>query len=293
MKRITQLACTLVPALISLLVMQEKVSADTLVAFGQPDFEWSHAAEGWVKPYHIWLADDYWAQTFPATLLPAANHLTLTLFVDDNTFSSQELEVNVLLNDTVIGSLVLSPGMLGVHTFDFSFDPIAGPDYRLEIRAANTVTDTGCVSIAIDGRSFIDLRFDTVLAFSQPDFEWSHAGDNWVKPYHIWITGDYWAQNFLSTLLPAASHLTLQLTIDDNTFSSQQLDVDVLLNEIAVGSFSMPPGMLGPQTLDFSFDPIAGPDFRLEIRATNTVTDTGCVSMAIDGRSFFTLTAPP
>jgi hypothetical protein len=182
------------------------------------------------------------------------------------------LEVTVLLNQTVVGSLSLSPGMLGTQTYDFSFDPIPGPDYRLELRATNTVTDTGCVSIAIDGRSFLDLSSDTLLVFRQADFEWSHAGEGYA-PYHIWLAGDYWAQNFPATQLASTNHMTLTLAIDDNTFSSQQLDVNVLLNQTVIGSLTLGPGMLGTQTYDFSFDPIPGPDYRLEVRATSSVTD--------------------
>ena len=143
-------------AIIVLLAMRSQAKADTRLAFSQPDFEWSHAGQGYVS-YHIWLAGDYWAQSFPATQLASANHMTLTLTIDDNTFSSQQLEVNVLLNQTVLGSLTLSPGMLGTQTYDFSFEPIPGPDYRLEVRATNSVTDGGCVSMAIDGRSFLKL----------------------------------------------------------------------------------------------------------------------------------------
>ena len=143
-------------AIIVLLAMRSQAKADTRLAFSQPDFEWSHAGQGYVS-YHIWLAGDYWAQSFPATQLASANHMTLTLTIDDNTFSSQQLEVNVLLNQTILGSLTLSPGMLGTQTYDFSFDPLPGPDYRFEVRATNSVTDGGCVSMAIDGRSFLKL----------------------------------------------------------------------------------------------------------------------------------------
>src|SRR5207302_1628633 len=134
--------------------------------------------EGYV-PYHIWIAGDYWAQNFPATLLASANHLALTLTIDDNTFVTEQLQVNVLLNQTVIGSISLSPGLLGTQTYDFAFDPISGPDYRLEFRATNTVSDGGCVSMAIDGRSFGNLSADTLLTFSPPDFECSHAGEGY------------------------------------------------------------------------------------------------------------------
>jgi hypothetical protein len=293
MKTFVRCTCRYLAAFVLMLTVQNKVNANTLLAFSQPDFEWSHAVEGWVKPYHIWIAGDYWAQNFPATPLVSVNHMTLTLTIDDNTFSSEQLEVNVLLNQTVVGSLRLSPGMLGTQTYDFYFDSIPGPDFRLELRATNTVTDTGCVSIALDGRSFADIGSATLLAFSQPDFEWSHAAEGWVKPYHIWLADDYWAQNFPATQLATANHMTLSLTIDDNTFSSQQLDVNVLLNQAVVGSLSLTPGMLGVQIYDFSFDPVPGPDYRFEVRATNTVTDTSCVSIAIDGRSFLRLNGPP
>jgi hypothetical protein len=133
------------------------VKANTRLAFSQPDFEWSYAADPSVKPYHIWVVGDHWAQNFLATGLASARHMTLTLFIDDNTFSSQQLAVNVLLNETVVGSASFAPGLLGTQTYSFSFDPVSGPDYRLEIRATNSVTDGGCISIAIGGLSFADL----------------------------------------------------------------------------------------------------------------------------------------
>ncbi len=292
MKAVVKRTCGYLAALILLLAMWDQVNADTLLAFSPPDFEWSHAGEGYI-PYHIWLADDYWAQNFPATPLASANHLALTLTIDDNTFVSEQLEMNVLLNQTVVGSLSLLPGLLGTQTYDFSFDPVPGPDYRLELRATKTVSDGGCVSMAIDGRSFVDLRDDTLLTFRLPDFEWSHAAESWVKPYHIWLADDYWAQIFPATPLASANRMTLTLTIDDNTFSSQELEVNVLLNQTVVGNLFLSPDLLGTQTYDFSFDPVPGPDFRLEMRAMNTVTDTGCVSIAIDGSSFARLGGPP
>jgi hypothetical protein len=136
---------------------RELVQANTRLAFSQPNFEWSYAADPSVKPYHIWIVDDHWAQKFLATGLASARHMTLTLFIDDNTFSSQQLAANVLLNGTVVGSASFAPGLLGTQTYLFSFDPISGPDYRLEIRATNSVSDGGCISIAIGGPSFADL----------------------------------------------------------------------------------------------------------------------------------------
>src|SRR5438552_2319138 len=109
MQTVVKRTCRYLAAVVLLLAIRNPVNADTLLTFSQPEFEWSHAGEGYV-PYHIWLAGDYWAQNFPATPLASANHMALTLFIDDNTFSSQQLDVNVLLNQTVVGSLSLPPG---------------------------------------------------------------------------------------------------------------------------------------------------------------------------------------
>jgi hypothetical protein len=127
---------------------------------------------------------------------------------------------------------------------------------------------------------------DVQLVFSTPDFEWHQTGGA-ATPYHIWATGDYWAQNFAATGLSDTSHMSLTLFINDNTLSGETLNLDVLLNQNNVGSISIPPGMIESQTFEFDFTSVAGPDYRIHIEATNTISPgLGSVSIAIDGPSY-------
>jgi hypothetical protein len=132
-----------------------------------------------------------------------------------------------------------------------------------------------------------------VLAFNPPQFEWHHPSGS-ATPNHIWVTGDFWGQNFLATGLPSASQMSLTLFIDDNSLSSVPLNVAVNLNSTTLGGFLIPSGVAGPLVRNFIFPAVAGPNYRLEIDATNTIpSGLGSVSIAANGRSFALLESVP
>ena len=96
-----------------------------MLVFGEPDFEWVQTG-GSATPYHIWYVGDYWAQTFPGTGLGSANEMDLRLYVDDNILTSgDQVDLDVLLNTTKIGDLVIPSGTSGVMDFNFSFSTIS------------------------------------------------------------------------------------------------------------------------------------------------------------------------
>ena len=132
-----------------------------------------------------------------------------------------------------------------------------------------------------------------ILTFSEPDFEWLANGTS-PTPYHIWTTGDYWAQDFTATGLASASTMSLRLFVDDNGLAAgQQVDLDVLLSANVVGSISLLDGVTGDLDYDFSFPAVAGPDYRVELLETNTVPlGDGAVSIGLGGQSFVTLGEP-
>lgn len=129
----------------------------TVLRFKAPELEWSHAMDFGLEHNHIWLAGDSWAQTFAGTPLPSANHMMLTLLINGNSLQHDALTLKVLLNGIGIGRLTVTPEMLGVSKQEIAFAPIAGPDYRVEIRVAGGARD-GCISIADNGTSFAVLR---------------------------------------------------------------------------------------------------------------------------------------
>jgi hypothetical protein len=136
----------------------------TLV-FSQPDFEW-HLSSGLATPFHIYSAGDFWAQNFSSTGLAEVNQMSLTLqFNSETTPTSSYLNLGVLLNGFDIGELSVQSGDTGLHDYQFSFDPVSGPDYRLELLALNSTGDGGgAVSLAIDGNSYA-----TIVAIPEPE----------------------------------------------------------------------------------------------------------------------------
>jgi hypothetical protein len=139
----------------------------------------------------------------------------------------------------------------------------------------------------------VDIRAST-LVFSEPDFEWHQTGFP-ASPYHIWVAGDFWAQNFQGTDLTSANEISLSLLFDSMTpLGPDLLDLDVLLNGFNIGNFSVPAGVTGSRTFAFSFAPVTGPDYRIEIRASNTIPEGGgSVSIALGGNSFATIVPEP
>jgi len=118
------------------------------------------------------------------------------------------------------------------------------------------------------------------LPFSEPDFDWIATGGS-ATPYHIWTTGDYWRQNFASTGLPSADAMTLSLNVDDT--ASETLNLDVLINAVDVGDFSLNPNDFGLQVFGFSFSPVAGDSYFIELVALNTITGgAGSYSISLD-----------
>ena len=133
-----------------------------------------------------------------------------------------------------------------------------------------------------------------ILFFNEPDFEWHQTGGS-ATPYHIWVTGDYWAQNFQGTGLGSANHMSLSLLFNSATTpSNAQLNLGVFLDGSGIGSFSVPGGVTGSQTFEFSFAPATGQDYRVEIRALNSLPPSnGAVSIALGQGSFVTLVPEP
>ena len=147
------------PALTVLIVaLTGPASGATTLFFSEPDFVWHHSG-GLATPYHIWVAGDYWAQTFPATSQPLADEMWLTLFVNSNYLTAgNQLNLDVILNWNVVGSLSIPSGATGTQTYHFTFSPMLGPDYSIQLLATNTVPPLGgSVSIGLDQRSYVTL----------------------------------------------------------------------------------------------------------------------------------------
>ena len=134
----------------------------------------------------------------------------------------------------------------------------------------------------------------TTLVFNEPDFEWLATGGD-STPYHIWTAGDFWAQAFQATDLTTANEISLSLLFNSLSIGGPDLlSLGVLLNGVEISDFSVPAGMRGRETFMFSFTPVAGPSYRIEIRANNTIPlGNGSVSIALGGSSFATVVPEP
>jgi hypothetical protein len=133
-------------------------SADVTLTFSEPDFDW--LAQGTSStPYHIWTTGDYWTQTFNATGQASAGHMDLRLFINDNTLSAgAHVDLSVLLNNTMIGSLSIPVGFTGAQNYSFNFSTIVGPNYNVRLLETNTVpSGAGAVSMGLGGSSFVTL----------------------------------------------------------------------------------------------------------------------------------------
>jgi hypothetical protein len=135
----------------------------TRLTFSAPDFEWFHPSGG-ATPNHIWVTGDYWAQNFNAIGIGAADAMALNLFIDDNSLNAgTALNMKVLLNGTQVGTFTLNPGVSGNTPFNFAFAPIAGPNYRIQLEATNTIPPLqGSVSMSAGGSSYADMSEVTV-----------------------------------------------------------------------------------------------------------------------------------
>lgn len=128
------------------------------------------------------------------------------------------------------------------------------------------------------------------LTFAKPDFEWHHPGND-ASASRIWNAGDYWAQKFTGTGLASVDSLALHLEYSkdfDNTIVNA-LSMKVLLNGAEVGTFAINRGDKGYDH-SFAFGAITGPDFRIQLEATNSTGFNGG-SVTLDlGTSYVTLT---
>jgi len=123
-------------AIAALVLASASASAD-VVTFSEPDFDWL-ATGGSATPNHIWTTGDFWKQNFLGTSVPSATDLTLDLNVDDTAF--ENLNLNVFVNATNVGSFTLTPPDSGFQQFNFSFPAIAGPNYNIEMIASSTIS---------------------------------------------------------------------------------------------------------------------------------------------------------
>ncbi len=122
-------------------------------------------------------------------------------------------------------------------------------------------------------------------AFGGGDFAWTHPSGG-ATPNHIWRMGDGWSQTFAGGGADPVGGMTLHLFFDDNTLSNSPVDLDVFLNGVDVGSFSISHGMTGLVNEGFSFAPVSGPNYFVSIVETNDVPPgMGSISLLADGRS--------
>jgi hypothetical protein len=143
----------IVTVAVLLLAISAGSSQAVTLTFSEPDFDWSHPS--FATANHIWETGNYWAQTFMGTGLASATDMALHLYIDDNVLNSGAVQdLNVLLNDTVVGAISIGVGVSGDLDYAFTFAPIAGDDYTVKLLATNTIPfGGGSISMAADGES--------------------------------------------------------------------------------------------------------------------------------------------
>ena len=203
---------------------------------------------------------------------------------------------DVVIADDALGRNVISLAGADAGSFEVvgnrlqlragvRLDPVAKPTLAVTVNVADpTVVGSDPVSAS---HTLAVIRAGTRLVFGGPDFQFKGGSSNYV-----WKAGDYWRQSFTAVPLSSASRLDLSLQMASNSQSGAPLDFGVLVNDRTVGMFTLQVGVSGTRAFSFAFDAVAGPTFRIEIRALGTVpVGQGAISLALGGGSFATLSA--
>ena len=121
-------------------------------------------------------------------------------------------------------------------------------------------------------------RAGEVYAFGGPNFVYVGGGTSNA----IWDAGDLWGQSF-STGISSLGELKLNLSFGFNSLSSTPLDIEVDVNGVSIGSFTIDPGELA-FTGTFDAGAIAGTSFTVELVAINTIPNgLGSVGLRANG----------
>ena len=132
--------------------MPSVMRADIFI-FGGPGFTWFHEP-GLATPNHIWVAGDYWDQSF-ATSLSQANGFNFHFVYNDNHLA-QTLDMELLVNSAFLGNFSISPGQ---SFSDLSFDAMfTGPTFDIRMEALNTIpAGLNAVSLDASGPSTVSI----------------------------------------------------------------------------------------------------------------------------------------
>ncbi len=134
------------------------------------------------------------------------------------------------------------------------------------------------------------LRAD-IFTFGGPDFIWYHdSGSGLASPNHIWVAGDYWEESF-TTSPSEAGEFDFHLDYNDNSLG-QALNMEVLVNDLFVGDFSISPGQ---SSSDLSFvTTFTGPTYDIRLEALNTIpAGQNALSLDTSGLSTTSITLVP
>ncbi len=90
----------------------------------------------------------------------------------------------------------------------------------------------------------------------------------------FWNLGDFIEQSFVNTGLSFVESINLDLNTSPNSLSGDTQDMDVIINGITVGSFSISPGdsVVPISITGFNVAAIGVDDFLLRLETTRTVT---------------------
>jgi hypothetical protein len=135
--------------ILAVVAVPSLVRADTF-SFGGQNFVWHHNPATTPTPNHIWLAGDYWDQSFTSTL-SQANEFNFHLSYDDNSLL-QTLNMEVLVNNSFLGGFSI---LTGQSSSDLSFNTTySGPVYDIRLQAVNSIAPgDGSVSLDSSGVS--------------------------------------------------------------------------------------------------------------------------------------------
>ena len=212
----------------------------------------------------------------------------------ENTPTFQRLKVaDVVVRDDALGTNTLSLAGPDAAAFEISGTSLflrAGsvlnraikPNLSITINARDlTLPESNAVGVPFT-LTVAPAEISTRFVFQAPGFETNGGSGN-----TIWRAGHFWAQTFATSNLTSMSRMTLTMQFASTGGSSNAtLSLGVFVNGRQVGGFGIPAGTAGSRSYGFSFSPISGPSYRIEIRAMNSLpVGGGNVGLAVNGGS--------
>lgn len=222
----------------------------------------------------------------PATVIPENTNL-----------SSRVRVAAIQVIDDALGSNLLRVSGADASAFEIqgtdlflkagvSLDRVRKPQYSVQVVAS----DSTAVGPSVAGT----IRLTVIAPVSPATLVFGAPGTAYrgLIPNYFLRAGDSVTQTLGAAPFAAAERLSLTLQYFASGTAGATMDLGVFANGVDVGRFTVAMGTSGAATREFAFPAIAGPAYRIEVRAlSGASTGQGVIMFAANGLSRATLVA--